>query len=91
MNLLPSEQLQRVDQAIQEFKESGHLEIFEPCDCGSRIQHNNGGNYHQEITINRDGKAVFIKYETTCDLVARAEWQECNDLDSVIREFADWL
>lgn len=91
MRLLPSEKKEQIGQAIQEFEETGELSIYEPCDCGSQIRHNNGGNYHDEIYLKRDGEVVFVKYETTCELVAPAEWQECEDFKKVIQDADDWL
>lgn len=91
MRLLPSERKESVDTAIQEFEESGKLSIFEPCNCGSQIRHNNGGNYHDEIYLRRDGDTVFVKRETTCELVPPAEWEECEDWREVIEENGDWL
>jgi len=91
MRLLPSEQNQRVAEAIKEFEDSSQLSIFEPCDCGNRVQHNNGGNYHDRIYLQRDGEQVFVKYDTTCELVAPAEWDKCNDWKAVIEQNADWL
>lgn len=89
--LLPSEQKECIDQAIADFNETGSLSIYEPCDCGNRISHNNGGNYHDEIYLKRDSGEIFVKYDTTCELVAPAEWQECDDLEAVIRQNADYL
>ena len=64
---------------------------IEPCDCGSRISHNNGGNYHDEIYLHRDGDEVFVKYDTTCELTPPAEWEACKDWKLVIEQNADWL
>ena len=52
----------------------------EPCDCGDRILHNNGGNYHRitrTVTV-RDGEgnaAVLIENTTTRETFPR------DDLD----------
>lgn len=89
--LLPSEQKERLEQAIVDFNSTGTLSIYEPCDCGNRVQHNNGGNYHEEIYLKRDSGKVFVKYETTCELVSPTQWQECDDFEAVIRQNADWL
>lgn len=91
MRLLPSEKKQRIAEAIQKFTDDGKLSIFEPCDCGNRVQHNNGGNYHDEIYLQRDGEQVFVKYDTTCELTAPAEWEPCDDWEVVIEQNADWL
>lgn len=91
MRLLPSEQQKRAKSAIAEFQENGELRIYEPCDCGSHIRHTNGGNYHEEIFLKEDNGKVFVKYETTSELVAPAEWESCEDWDKVIEGHADWL
>lgn len=89
--LLPSEQKERIEKAVSDFNETGFLSIYEPCNCGSHVQHNTGGNYHDEIYLKRDSDVVFVKYETTCELVAPTKWQECVDFEAVIRQNADWL
>lgn len=89
--LLPSEQEKRTIEAIATFNETDSLSIYEPCDCGNRVQHNNGGNYHQKIYLRRDSGKLFVKYETTCELVAPEQWQECDDFEKIIRQNADWL
>jgi hypothetical protein len=91
MHLLPSEQKERIEQAIIRFNETDKLSIFEPCDCGSRIRHNNGGNYHDEIYLRRDSGKAYVKYGTTCELVAPPEWDVCDNPETIIREYADWL
>ncbi len=91
MNLLPSEQREHAESAIREFQEEKFLAIHEPCDCGSHIRHNNGGNYHDIITLRRDSGQVFVKYGTTCELTPPVLWEVCEDPEAVIREYADWL
>ena len=91
MNLLPSEQKKAVEEAIKQYNEKGVLSIFEPCNCGSHIQHNNGGNYHDEIYLRCDEGQHFVKYDTTCELSEPAEWEPCEDPHAVIQENADWL
>lgn len=93
MNLLPSEQAAKIEEAEDFFMVNGGLIIREPCDCGNHIQHFNGGNYHQKIILKRDSKRFFVKRETTCELVAAAEWDEIelDELKQTIRDNADWL
>ncbi len=91
MYLLPSEQKKRITKNIEQFNQTGKLSILEPCDCGNHVQHNNGGNYHDEIYLRCDEGQVFIKRETTCELVPRAEWEPCDDWEKVIQDNADWL
>ena len=91
MRLLSSEQKKHIEEAVELFEKTGKLNIDETCDCGSHIRHNNGGNYHDFIRLRRDGDKIFIKYDTTCELVAPAEWNPCDDWKTVIRKNADWL
>lgn len=91
MRLLPTEQATAVETAISEFEQSGELIIREPCDCGDWVKHNNGGNYHQIISLRRDGNKVYSKFDTTCELTPESEWQEEMDWQAVIRDNADWL
>lgn len=48
MRLLPSEREEAIKNAKARFEAEGEFNIFEPCDCGSHIRHNNRGNYHDE-------------------------------------------
>lgn len=91
MRLLPSERKEKIQDAIKRFGEEGRLVIYEPCDCGSRIRHNNGGNYHDIVRLERDGGQAFVKYDTTCELTPSAEWQACENPEKIIAEFGDWL
>lgn len=91
MYLLPTQKKEKLDEAIKEFENNGRLEIHEPCTCGARVQHNNGGNYHDEIYLQADGDQVFVKYDTTCELTPPAEWEICDDWEKVIADHADWL
>lgn len=91
MHLLPSERTKRIKKAISTLEETGRLSIFEPCDCGSHVRHNNGGNYHDQIFLRLDSGQMFVKYETTCVLVPPSEWNGCKDAEDVIRNFSDWL
>lgn len=91
MRLLPSEKKERIATAIQKFEQTDELSILEPCDCGGRVSHNNGGNYHDEIYLQKDSGQVFVKYDTTSELTAPAEWEVCEDWKAVITENADWL
>jgi hypothetical protein len=96
MILLPSERKARVEKTIEELKkllDGERIAIYEPCDCGSHIRHNNGGNYHDEVYIARDEGKLFIKCDTTCELVEPAEWSESTEEDAIkkIEECGDWL
>lgn len=91
MHLLPSERKIALDTAIKQYQETGELTISEPCNCGSHIRHNNGGNYHQTIYLRNDEGHHFVKYASTCELSEPAEWEPCEDPEAVIRKNDDWL
>jgi hypothetical protein len=93
MKNLPSEQKIAAEKAKQKFKECGKLIISEPCDCGSHIRHNNGGNYHEIIHLAKDSGKFFRKDETTCELMEPAEWGEISEMEAfaTIDVHADWL
>ncbi len=88
---LPSEQEEKIKEAIRVFEETGSLSIYEPCNCGSQVRHNNGGNYHDKIYLRRDSGDTFVKFETTCELVPHAEWEKHKSPEAIIRQNADWL
>jgi len=65
----------------------------EPCDCGSHVRHNNGGNYHSEYAIFFDrklGKFTYLK-ATTCELV---DYEDCaisdEELQQRLQEFQQY-
>ena len=91
MYLLPSEQKERIQEAFEEFEKNGYLVIYEPCNCGSQVIHNNGGNYHESIHLRQGRQGVYVKYETTCELVPPEVYQKCDNPETIIREHADWL
>ncbi len=91
MRLLPSEQKERIEKSIAELEANDCLSIFEPCNCGSQVMHNNSGNYHSIIDLRKDTGKFYVKYEATCELVPPAEWQECENPKAIIKENADWL
>jgi len=93
MRLLPSERKQKEGAAIKKFLQEKKLNIYEPCNCGNMIQHNNGGNYHEIITLIIDEGRYFVAYDTTFELDSPAEWEEINEekaLD-IIKANSDWL
>jgi len=91
MRLLPSEKEVMIKNAIATLEKYGELCIDEPCDCGSHVRHNNGGNYHTYITLRKDSGKTYVKYETSSELESPAEWGECDDPHLIIRSNADWL
>lgn len=93
MRNLPSQREKLVELAKKKLEITKELGIYEPCNCGNRVQHNNGGNYHQEIYLAIDKGRYFVKYETTCELVAPAEWSETTKEKAmeIIEQHGDWL
>lgn len=92
MRLLPSEQKERIEEAVEQFNSTGQLTIEEPCDCGNQVRHNNGGNYHDIIRLARDNDKTFIVEDTTSELEAPAEWEEASEsAEEIIAKYADWL
>ena len=93
MYKLPTEKKEAIERALKQFKEEKRLSIYEPCNCGSQIRHNNGGNYHQEIYLAIDEGKYFRKDDTTCELTEPAEWYEITEGEAIqtIEDFSDWL
>ena len=90
---LPYKQQAAVKKAIKELEETGELDINEPCDCGSHIRHNNGGNYHQIYEIEKNGEGYFIKDDCTSELEPPATWESSTkeQVYQLIQNCADWL
>lgn len=89
--LLPSEQRvaeiaagELAHQQLSRNDGSG-IRLEEPCNCGSNISHNNGGNYHAIVTVVRDDGRYFIREDTTCELVDTPEWEEIDHDTAVNR------
>jgi len=92
MKKLPSERKESIEKAIQEYRKAGKLTICEPCNCGSHIRHNNGGNYHEVIGLSTEyGGQHFVRFGSTCELLPPAEWEICENPEDIIREHGDWL
>jgi len=50
-------------------KEIKIIEILrEPCDCGDRIRHNNGGNYHEVLKLLEYNKKLYMLSTDTREL-----------------------
>lgn len=81
MHLL-SEREKKIEKAIKTLETSGVLHI-----------HINGENYCDDIYLHRDSAdgLIYVKYETTCELVPTTKWAACEDWQEVIRKYIDWL
>lgn len=91
--LLPSEQEKAIKKAKKRLYEKNYLYIEEPCNCGSHIQHNNGGNYHQIYEIKIDQNRYFVKDDCTSELEPPALWEETTKekAEQLIFSCSDWL
>lgn len=89
--LLPSELRKEIWKAIHYYDENGSITIEEPCNCDSHIRHNNGGNYHDIISIRQDEEKHFQIIETTSELEPPAKWFEINNPYDVIIKYGEWL
>lgn len=90
---LPSEQQEAVKKAIEKLEKTGELSIVEPCDCGSHIQHNNGGNYHDWYDIEINEGMYFVKAGCTSELEPPYTWESSTKekVYQLIQDCADWL
>jgi len=91
MRLLPSEQeaaMATIPDIMEVLRREGRYSISEPCNCGSHIQHNNGGNYHDIYGFAYDKEQYFIQRDTTCDLTAPAEWElsSIEEIEKILSE-----
>ncbi len=91
MRLLPSQAAQAITEAIEQFNSTGQLTIYEPCNCGGQIRHNDGGNYHEVIRLAHDNGQDFVMYDSTSGLEAPAEWEPVENALPLIATYADWL
>lgn len=79
MRLLPREQkeaLARIPSLIEECVGGKIIELTEPCDCGSHIRHNNGGNYHEIRQIAHDEGVFYVRDRTTYEDSEWGHWCE---------------
>lgn len=87
----PAERLEAIEIADAKLDRGELVEIIEPCNCGSMIRHNNGGNYHQIVYLKKENDGYYVKFDLTSDLEAPAEWQPTDEAFEIIRELSDWL
>lgn len=81
--------LNKINQAKERLARGVPVVIAEPCDCGDFVRHNNGGNYHEVITIKPVGEKLFAKFSSTCELVDDEDWVEVDQI--IVDEYAHWL
>ena len=64
--------------SYKKLHDSGNVVLAEKCDCGPRILHNNGGNYHARLKIMRDeNDRYWYKSYTTCELTSY-KWKKLD-------------
>lgn len=80
------------------FEQETQVLYQEPCNCGSQIRHNNGGNYHEVVRlymfVNGEQWAVVLERTTTRESFPRDAYEvlvpECvvylNDSTALILE-----
>ena len=92
MRQLPSEQRKNIVAALKTLRTDGHLRLSQPCDCGSQVRHNNGGNYHAVAEFVRDSGAWYARKGTTYEY-DESEWIESSieEIEDYVREHADWI
>lgn len=92
MKNLPSEARTCSADALAQLNATGRYTIYEPCNCGDRPRHSNGGNYHEIIDLALDGGRLYIRRGDTCELTPAPEWEETDETPAAIFErYADWL
>jgi len=57
------------ENAIEMFEQGHRVQLHEQCNCGDRVRHNNGGNYHEIVTLKREGDGARLYSDSTCELV----------------------
>ena len=89
MKLLPSERTEKQLAALRKFIDKGEITLNEPCNCGEQIKHNNGGNYHDIISIKADGGDYFIRNSTTYEY-DNSQWSNVDFVYALnkIQEYA---
>jgi len=68
-----------------------YVYLREKCDCGHRIRHNNGGNYHHILRFKRDESGYYwYKDTSTCELTSR-KWRrtDANEVEEKIAMFIE--
>jgi hypothetical protein len=83
MKLLPTKQTSAQQESFLSFFETGKLELREPCDCGSMIRHNNGGNYHRIVEFRLDAGKCWRTETFTGDYGPPDDWKEVEFSEAV--------
>ncbi len=85
------EQINRIERVVMD---GAIIRLYEPCNCGAQVKHNNGGNYHTVIHVKNPGRYInqhgassgkwMMRVGTTCELVDFPEWQESDYIDCIL-------
>lgn len=93
MNFLPSEQTENQKKGLLHFITTGAINLSEPCDCGSHIRHNNGGNYHDIQEFTMDAGKCFTRFTSTSEYSEWSDWSEISFSDAmeqIAKLIAEW-
>lgn len=63
------------------------LQAQEPCDCGRRVQHNNGGNYHRCCRVNPEGGVTMGSTREPFGGDTKVMCPECGERYYVPRDY----
>jgi len=74
--LLPSRQSKLQCKAVMLFLAEGGIQLDEPCDCGSHVRHNNGGNYHKVLRVRADSGKFYIQHDITYEDSTPSDWTD---------------
>ena len=76
MKLLPTQQTDRQADALRQFLDARGVSLNEPCDCGSQVRHNNGGNYHAIVNFTMNAGKCWRTETFTGDYGPDDDWKE---------------
>ena len=82
-------------EAMRTYNETETLVISEPCNCGSQIRHNNGGNYHQTVEIIYNNGNPLVRFSDTSELTDAGEWMSLKkyypNVRALVNKYKGWL
>lgn len=89
MKYLPSEQQERIQEAIETFNEQSAL-VMTDCNCDRPWVGDHGKKeIHKIVSLRRDSGQVFVN-EGTCSVYSRKNWKVC-DPEAVVKQNVDLL
>lgn len=78
MFFLPSEQKEIKEAILRSLEEEGRAFMYEPCNCGSHIRHNNGGNYHEIINFVKEDNKYYVRFTSTSEFDGPGRWEKVD-------------